>query len=130
MTTYHHFLNSCNKCSADPWQSSLYISIRENGKCCEYPVHEAAKIGAVKLMEFILRTEYDMNFDGGYGRTIWHVACIHGRTETAQLIIQSSKDFGIDLNDKDISGMTAWHWACWKGKTKTVQLIIFKRLRH
>ena len=31
---------------------------RENAKCCEYPVHEAAKIGAVKLMEFILRTSF------------------------------------------------------------------------
>merc|ERR1711860_425659 len=75
----------------DPLQNLL----RENGKCCEYPVHEAAEIGAVKLMEFILRTSFDMNTKGDYGSTAWHLACINGQTETAQLLIKSSKDFGI-----------------------------------
>ena len=44
--------------------------------------------------------------------------------ETAQLIIQSSKDFGIDLNAKDKRGGTAWHWACHHGQTETAKLII------
>ena len=97
---------------------------RENAKCCEYPVHEAAKIGAVKLMEFILRTSFDMNGKDDFRRTAWHEACGNGKTEAAQLIIQNSKDSGIDLNAKDHSGGTAWHEACSSGQTETAKLII------
>ena len=96
-----------------------------NGKCCKYPVHEAARNNAVKLIEFILRTSYDMNTKNNDGSTALHLACMYGRTETAQLIIKCSKDFGIDLNVKDdVDGWTAWHEACRNGKTETAQLII------
>ena len=40
------------------------------------------------------------------------MACYNGQTETAQLIIQNSKDFVIDLNAKNDDGDTALHWAC------------------
>ena len=33
------------------------------------------------------------------GHTAWHLACNCGRTKTAQLIMQNSKDFDIDLVD-------------------------------
>ena len=105
-------------------KDSLLRLARGNGKCCEDPVHEAARIGAVKLMEFILRTSFDMNAKDNIGMTAWHLACINDQTETAQLIIQSSKDFGIDLNAKDNRGRTAWHAACINGRTETAQLII------
>ena len=106
-------------------KDSLKKLARINGKCCAYPVHEAAKNGDVKLMEFIIRTSYDMNTEDGGGRTAFHKACCYGQTETAQLIIQSSKDFGIDLNaNRNGSGWTAWHWACSTGQTEIVQLII------
>ena len=52
------------------------------------------------------------------------MACSHGQTETAQLLIQSSKEFGIDLNAKDNNGSTALHLACINGKTETVQMIL------
>jgi len=106
---------------------SLLRLARGTGKCCKYPVHEAAKIGAVKLMEFILRTSFDMNAksdDGSDGRTAWHWACWYGKTETAQLLIQFSKDLGIDLNTKNNTGGTAWHDACYNGQTETAQIII------
>jgi len=103
---------------------SLLRLARGTGKCCYYPVHEAAKIGAVKLMEFILRTSFDMNAKYHFGRTAWHLACYYGQTETAQLLIQSSKDFGIDLNAKDDSEWTAWHWVCKGGQIETAQLLI------
>ena len=35
--------------------------IADDGKCCFYPIHEAAKIGAVKLMELIFNTSCDFN---------------------------------------------------------------------
>merc|ERR1711860_267983 len=105
-------------------KDSLLRLARGTGKCCSYPVHEAAKIGAVKLVEFILRTSFDMNTKDDIGRSAWHWACYNGQTETAQLIINSSIDFGIDLNAKANNGRTAWHWACWNGKTETAQLLI------
>ena len=83
-------------------KDSLLRLARGNGKCCEDPVHEAARIGAVKLMEFILRTSFDMNTKDYYGRTAWHWACRYGQTETAQLLIKSSREFGIDLNDQTV----------------------------
>ena len=83
-------------------KDSLLRLARGNGKCCPYPVHEAARIGAVKLMEFILRTSFDMNTKDYYGRTAWHWACRYGQTETAQLLIKSSREFGIDLNDQTV----------------------------
>ena len=113
---------------------SLQELARENGKCVEYPVHVAAINGDVKLMEFFLRTSFDMNTKGDFGYTAFHEACFCGQTEIAQLIIQSSKEFGIDLNAKDNDGKTALHWACSKeaivtalrdsGKTETVQMIL------
>ena len=103
---------------------SLKKIVRGNGKCFEYPVHEAAIDGDVRLMEFILRTSYDMNTKDELGSTVWHLACINGQTETAQLIIQNSKEFGIDLNAKDNDGSTALHWACSNGQTETVQMIL------
>jgi len=105
-------------------KDSLKNLARGKGKCCKYPVHEAAKKGDVKLVEFILRTSYDMNTKDRYGHTAWHWACKNGRTETAQLIIQNSKECGIDLNAKDKRDKTAWHLACIYGKTETAQLII------
>jgi len=105
-------------------KDSLLRLTRGTGKCCYDPVHKAAEIGAVKLMEFILRTSFDMNTKGYCGNTAWHLACCNGQTETAQLLIKSSKDFGIDLNAKDNEGWTALHWACRCCKPETVQMIL------
>jgi len=105
-------------------KDSLLRLARGTGKCCYDPVHEAAEIGATKLMEFLLRTSFDMNTKGYCGNTAWHLACGNGKTETAQLLIKSSKDFGIDLNAKDDDGWTAWHLTCSNGQTETAQLII------
>ena len=73
-------------------KDSLFELVRENGKCCQYPVHEAALIGAEKLIEFMLSTSYDFNTKGHFGRTPWiSLACGRGKPESAQLIIQKSK---------------------------------------
>ena len=45
--------------------------------------------------------------------TAMHEACLCDKSETAQLIIKSSKDFGIDLNARDNRGWTAFAIACW-----------------
>ena len=106
-------------------KNSLKKLARGKGKICSDPVHEAARNGDVKLIEFIIKTSFDMNTkDSRYGWTALQVACTNGKTETVQLIIQNSKDFGIDLNAKDNRGNTAWHYACQYGRTEIAQLII------
>merc|ERR1711983_291978 len=99
------------------------LAIRK-GKCVQYPVHQVAENGDVKLMEFILKTSFDMNSKDDIGWTAWHRVCHNGQTETAQLIIKSSKEFDIDLNAKDNNGWTALHWTCIFGRTETVQMIL------
>merc|ERR1712062_351475 len=59
-----------------------------------------------------------------YGWTAWYWACYNGQTETAHLLIQFSKKFGIDLNAKYNYGRTAWHLACRCARTETVQMIL------
>merc|ERR1719445_1201688 len=105
-------------------KDSLKKLAEGKGKCVQYPVHEVAENGDAKLMEFILKTSFDMNTKDSWGCTAWHRACFYGKTETAQIIIKNSKDFAIDLNAKHNDGWTAWHLACRVGKTETAQLII------
>merc|ERR1712062_212381 len=108
-------------------KDSLKKLAKGKGKCVQYPVHEVAingYDGDVKLMEFILRTSFDMNTKDSLGWTAWHLTCRYGKTETVQLIIQNSKEFGIDLNAKSNYGSTALHWACSNGQTDTAQFIM------
>ena len=39
-------------------------------------------------------------------------------------MIQSSKDFEIDLNAEDNDGWTTLHWACQYGETETVETMM------
>jgi len=105
-------------------KDSLKKLARGKGKCVQYPVHEAAINGDVKLMEFILKTSFDMNAKDRWGNTALHLACWNGQTETAQLIIHYLKKLDIDLNAKNDCGDTALHLACIDGQTETAQLII------
>ena len=112
-------------------KDSLQTLLHENGKRCktDYPVHEAARNGDLKLMEFLLCTSYDMNsFDYGprdwNERTAFHYACENGKTEVARLIIQSAKEHGIDLNDTDGYGRTAFIIACENAHMGVAELII------
>merc|ERR1712062_378931 len=105
-------------------KDSLKKLARGNGKCISDPVHQVARNGDVKLMEFILKTSFDMNAKDRWGWTALHYACAYGQTEIAQLIVKNSKEFDIDLNAKSNGGSTAWHLACKYGKTETAQLII------
>ena len=59
-----------------------------DGKCCEYPVHEAACIGALKLIKFFLSTSYDMNTQDRIGFKPCNWADYHGKNEVADLIIE------------------------------------------
>merc|ERR1712029_556248 len=58
-------------------KGSLKKLAEGKGKCVEYPVHKAAINGYVKLMEFILKTSFDMNTKDRFGRTAWHWALMN-----------------------------------------------------
>jgi len=105
-------------------KDSLQKLVRDNGECQEFPVHQAAENGDVKLMDLVLNTSYDLNARDYNGWTPLHWAFIEGKTEIVQLLITSSKDFNIDLNARGNSDWTVLHWACDYGNTEIVQLLI------
>ena len=45
-------------------------------------------------------------------RTAFHLACLGGYLEIAEMIVLESILFNIDLNAKDTEGATAFHLAC------------------
>ena len=92
--------------------------------CLRYPVHQAVKIGAVKLMKIIFNTSFDMNVRTGNGQPLLHWACIFGQTEMVRMLISSSKEKGFDLNARNSYSETAFHVACDRGKTKIVQVML------
>ena len=92
--------------------------------CWGCPVHRAAKNGAVKLLDFLLSTSYDVNSRDFIGFTVFHEACYSGRIECAKLLIELSTKNNLDLNSRDNDGHTAFTRACQFGKTETVKLLV------
>ena len=105
-------------------KDSLEELISEDGKCWGCPVHQAAKNGSVKLLDFLISTSYDVNSRDFNGFTVFHEACKWGRTECAKLMIELSPKNNLDLNARDNDEHTAFHRACQFGKTETVKLLI------
>ena len=85
-----------------------------------YPNHLIAN-GHAKLMELLFHTDLDFN-QCAYHPLI--VACINGSTEIVNLLVRSSKKFGIDLNFRSGSGRTGFIHACFLGRPKIVNLMI------
>ena len=75
-------------------------------KSFPYPVHYAVKHGALKLMQLFFLTEYDFN-----DNVVLHYACVVDQTELVKLMILSSRELGIDLNQKNEDGYTAFRMA-------------------
>ena len=98
-------------------------------KLC-HPVHLIAKNGHVKLMELLFHTDYDLNQSGftclfdGYYYNPFIIACKEGRTDNVNLLINSTKEFGIDLNARDENAWTVFMLACKEGSTEIVQLMV------
>ena len=79
--------------------------------CKGHPVREAVMIGAVKLMEIIFNTSFDMNARL-YGIPPFHLACRYGQTEIVRMMISCSKEKSINLNAKEHGRTTGLHVAC------------------
>ena len=105
-------------------KDSLQKLVRDNGKCCKFPVHQAAVNGDVRLMVLIFNASYDLNARDDKGQTVLHLASGYGRIEIVQFLLTSSKDLTIDLNALDNRRRTALHLACENGRTEIVQLLM------
>ena len=89
------------------------------------PVHEAARLGRKWLVQFFLLAGYNFNDRTyPYEDTPFHYACQNGHAEVVQLMIESSKKYGIDLNARDEQGGTGFHDACGNDNKEVVELMI------
>ena len=97
------------------------------GRVYCHPVHTAVVIGAVKLMEIIFNTSFDMNDRLYiYGIPLFSLACGYGSTEIVRMMILCSKEKNIDLNARGRMprGFTGLQMACIRGRTETVQVLL------
>ena len=60
------------------------------------------------------------------GMTAFHLASKNGHLKIAELIVQKSAEFNIDLDAKTDNGMTAFHFSCQAGHFKIAELIMKK----
>ena len=85
--------------------------------------------GHVKLMKLLFLTDLNIN-DENNGFTPFTDACLLGPTEIVNLMVTSSKEYGIDLNACDVSGETGFDIACQRGHTEIVKLMIENRAKY
>ena len=86
-----------------------------------HPVYLIVRIGHVKLMELLCHTDFD------FKRCYCHpliVACRKGSTEIVNFLVRSSKEFGIDLNVRNVNGDTGFMLARVFGYRKIVKLMV------
>ena len=75
------------------------------------PVDFAARNDKPRMMQLFLYTDLDINrrrfyYDEHHGPA-FNAACSHGSVEVAKMMINSSKEFGIDLKARDSYCFTA-----------------------
>ena len=98
--------------------------------------HFAARKGHVKLMELLFFTDLDINeveedsWHSWMVKTPFFEACYYGQTEIVNLMVTSSKKYGIDLNAGDEIGWTGFMIACCMGGTEIVKLMIENRTKY
>ena len=105
-------------------KDALEQLIEPDGKCWGCPVHQAAKNGSVKFLDFLLSTSFNVNSRDFNGFTVFHEACKWGKIECAKLLIESSPKNDLDLNARDNDEQTAFLRACQFGRTETVKLLV------
>ena len=104
--------------------------------------HIACSQGNAETAQLMISSSKDFSIDlnarttGPYhnGKTAFYHACTsivqsylcgtNGRPKTVELIILSSKEFGIDLNARDSNGKTPFNECCKMGRKEIVQLML------
>ena len=61
-------------------------------------LHVAAKYGQTEMFSFIFDNAEEKNPKNQTGKSPFHLACQYGRVNVAELIIEKSTEFKIDLN--------------------------------
>ena len=77
--------------------------------------------------------EIDLNTKDHKKQTAFHLACLHGHSEIAEMIAKNSSNtftttattkLKIGLNNKNIDGSSAFHLACWQGHSEIAEMIM------
>ncbi|GLT27956.1 hypothetical protein SLA2020_029190 [Shorea laevis] len=84
------------------------------------PIHSAASIGNVEIMEILLSKGADINLKNNGGRTALHYAASKGWLKIAELLISHSAK----INAKDKVGCTPLHRAASTGNSELCELLI------
>ena len=62
----------------------------------------------------------------GHENTGFQLACKFGHLKLAEMLLEKSVNFDIDIHAMNANGQTAFHLACDKGQTEIVQLLLQK----
>ena len=76
--------------------------------------------GHVKLRELLFHTICDLK---KLGETAFISACVSGHTKVVKFMVNSSKEFGIDIDARKVNGETSFMKACYYGHTEIVKFI-------
>ena len=93
-------------------------------------LHVAAKYGHTGMLDFILNNEEVKSPKNSYDETPFHIACQYGNVNVAELIIEKSFEFKMDLDSKDGLCWTAFLLACVKNQLNVVELIVQKSTKY
>jgi len=83
--------------------------------------HNACATGNLRVVKtYVAEERFDMNIVDGDGKNGFNLACLYGKLNVVQLLVQQ----GIDVNVGDNHGSTGFHWACRCGKLNVVQFLV------
>merc|ERR1712062_968251 len=71
-----------------------------------------------------------MGPDDGEGYTAFMAACYHGQLESVKLILESSKEYDIDINETDVFGQTGFELAWYYGRIEVVKLMFENQIKY
>ena len=82
---------------------------------------KADKISTYKCTEQIIR----LNIETKDHKTAFHIACQNGHFSIAELLVEKSSEFKIDLNSKEkYYGATAFHLACVNFNKRIIDMMV------
>ena len=75
------------------------------------------------LMQKSSENNIDLNAKDIWGLTAFQCACMDGKLETVEMMLENAETFKINLTVKDSSGFTGFQVAKCHGRTRVVNLI-------
>ena len=84
------------------------------------PLHQAASLGHIQLVNALLENGANVNLTNNYGDTPLHQAASLGHTEVVSTLIEYSADVNLANNE----GQTPLSWAAYPGYTEIVRALL------